>query len=125
MTEAEALELIIMCSDNALTSFGIYVTIAFAYLTVAYLVGSRLSTLQTLVLSGLYVFASGAVISNMYLLIRTWGELRAGVTGGIAVMDRIPLWNQTYWAIYPTSACVIGILVGLYLMWNVRHPKKI
>ena len=33
-----------------------------------------------MVLSGLYVFASGVVILTMYLVIVTWGELRAGVS---------------------------------------------
>jgi hypothetical protein len=123
MTEAEALELAVMCVDNALSCFSIYVTMTFAYMTVSYLVGSRLSTFQTLVLSGLYMISSGAVILTMYLQIRTWGEVRAGVSGGVAAMDNIPLWNEALWATYPTAASLVGVFIGLYFMWNVRHPK--
>ncbi len=123
MTEAEAFELVIMCVDTAVTNFSIYVTIAFAYMTVSYLVGAMLSTFQTLVLSGLYVFSSGVTILTMYLVIVTYFELRAGVPGGIAAMDNVPLWNEALWAFYPTSVCIGGVFVGLYFMWNVRHPK--
>jgi len=123
MTEAEALELAVMCVDVAISAFSLYVTVTFAYMTVSYLVGSRLSTFQALALSGLYVFTSGVLILTMYLVIVTYFELRAGVSGGIAAMDNIPLWNEALWATYPTAASLVGILVGLYFMWNVRHPK--
>ncbi len=123
MTEAEAFELIMICVDTAVTCFSIYVTIAFAYLTASYLVGAMLSTFQTLVLSGLYVFTSGVLILTMYLVIVTYFELRAGVPGGIAAMDSIPLWNEALWAFYPTSACTVGVIVGLFFNWNIRHPK--
>ena len=123
MTEAEALELTVMCVDNAITCFSVYVTMTFAYLTASYLMGSSLSTFQALVLSGLYVFSSGGMIVCMYLHIRTWSELRAGVPGGIAAMDNISLWNEAFWAYYPASSCLAGILISLFFMWNVRHPK--
>ena len=123
MTEAEAFELVLACVDTAVSCFSIYVTIAFAYMTVSYLVGARLTTFQTLVLSGLYVFTSGVTILTMHLVIVTYFELRAGVSGGIAAMDNVPLWNEALWATYPTAACLVGIFVGLYFMWNVRHPK--
>jgi uncharacterized membrane protein YesL len=112
MTEAEAFELVMMCVDTAVTNFSIYVTIAFAYMTVSYLVGAMLSTFQTLVLSGLYVFSSGVTILTMYLVIVTYFELRAGVPGGIAAMDNVPLWNEALWAFYPASVCIGGVFVG-------------
>ena len=99
------------------------VTLTFAYMTVSYLAGSKLSTFQALALSGLYVFTSGLLVLTMYLQIRTWGEVRAGVSGGIAAMDNLPLWNEALWATYPVAASLVGIGVGLYFMWNVRHPK--
>lgn len=123
MTEAEAFELIMLCVDSAVTCFTLYITIAFGYMTVSYLAGAKLSTFQTLVLSGLYVFTSGVAILTMYLLIVTYFELRAGVPGGIAAMDNVPLWNEALWAFYPTSACIVGVFVGLLFNWNIRHPK--
>ena len=60
------------------------VTLTFAYMTVSYLAGSRLSTFQASVLSGPCVLSAGCVILAMYMLVLTWGAVRAGVCGGIA-----------------------------------------
>ena len=123
MTEAEALELTIMCVDNAMTAFSIFISITFAFMTVSFLAGSKLSSFQALAASGLYIFTAGVAILCTYLHIRTWGELRSGVPGGIAAMDNLPLWNESLWAYYPTTACIVGVIVSCYFMWDVRHPK--
>ena len=123
MTEAEAFELILLCCDMAISSFGLYVTIAFAFMTVSYFVGVTLTTFQSFLLCGLYVFASGVCILTLYIMIVTYFELKAGVSGGIAAMDNIPLWNETLWTVYPTSACIVGVFAGLLFNWNIRRTN--
>jgi hypothetical protein len=123
MTEAEVMELTMMCVENAMTSFSLFVTVTFAYLMASFVIGSKLSSFQSLAVSGLYVVTAGIAISCTILYVRTWGELRSGIPGGIEVMDNIALWNESLWLYYPTVTCVVGIGVSLYFMWNVRHPK--
>ena len=48
MTEAEALELIAIYITNAHGGFTIYLSVTFAYLVTAYLVGRKLSPFQAL-----------------------------------------------------------------------------
>ena len=71
MTEAEALELAVMCVDNAMTAFSVFISITFAYMTVSFLAGSKLSNFQALAASGLYIFTAGVTILCTYLHIRT------------------------------------------------------
>ena len=118
MTETEALELTVMCVDNAMTSFSIFISITFAFVA-----GSRLSNFQALAASGLYLFTAEVAILCTYLHIRTWDELRSGVPGGIAAMDNIALWNESIWAYYTIAACSVGVIISCYFMWDVRHPK--
>ena len=54
MTEAEALELIPLYVDIAVTSFSVYITITFAYFTLSYLIGAKLSIFQAIAVSSLY-----------------------------------------------------------------------
>jgi hypothetical protein len=51
MTEAEALELIAIYVTNAHEGFTLYLSVTFAYLITAYLVGSKLSPFQALAVS--------------------------------------------------------------------------
>lgn len=123
MTEAEALELVLFSVDNAIGSLSLFVSVTCAYMTVAYVVGSKLSRFQALAVSGLYIFTAGVFIITTYVHVRTWGELQRGVPEGITAMNNVALWNESFWAYYSTSACVIGMGICLYFMWDVRHPK--
>ena len=60
MTEAEAIEMINMHASNAMGSFTIYLSLTFAFLTAVYMVGAKLSKLQSILLSILYFFWANA-----------------------------------------------------------------
>jgi hypothetical protein len=83
----------------------LYVTLTFAYMTVSYLTGSKLSTFQALVLSGPYVFNDGCVILIICMLVLTWGGVRAGVCGGIDAMGYNRL--QSVFLIYTVNRCLL------------------
>ncbi len=59
MTEPDAIEMVNFYASNALESFSIWVSITFAFLTVAYLVGSKLSKTQVRIICPLYFITSG------------------------------------------------------------------
>jgi hypothetical protein len=62
MTEAEVIESINLYASNALGGYAIIMTSTFAYLTVAYFVGDKLSFSQVFTVSVLYV-TSGAIFT--------------------------------------------------------------
>ena len=58
MSEAEFLEIINLHAGNAITSFTVYVTFLFGYMTAAYFVGAKLSLLQVTIVSLIYTLAA-------------------------------------------------------------------
>jgi magnesium-transporting ATPase (P-type) len=120
MTQAEAMELIAIWSGLASTDFALYITATFAYIVAAYVVGSKLTRIQTLMISFLYVWlaviAVLAVDSDF-----TWMQI------SIEQLVDKRLQGITYtgefWRLPVTGFMICGILVSIYFMWNVRHPK--
>ena len=66
MTEAELLELLCSYSQNTQGMFGLLLTVVFAYLVTAYLVGHRLSSFQLAVVSVLFIFGAGFLVIGIY-----------------------------------------------------------
>ena len=120
MTEAEAFEMALISAGNATNAFSQYVTFTFAYITAAYFVGNKLSRFQVLAASGLYLFAAVFAFGNAVTDLQWWtkavehtGEL---TPEGIAS-------DTGFWITSSASLMMLGIIVSLYFMWNVRHPK--
>ena len=61
MTEPEVMEMVNLYANNSMGCFSLWVSFTFAYLTVAYLIGDKLSSIQLYIISSLYVLAGGAL----------------------------------------------------------------
>lgn len=120
MTESEAMEVVAIYTDVAITCFSIYLTLTFAYLTVAFFAGIKLTAFQTMAVSGLYIFGSVSALMCQYILIHGWGS----VIEYAVPLHSVPLWDASFWITYMWTIELSGILLGLYFMWSVRHPRK-
>ncbi len=63
MSEAETWELLFTTADASLSAFAVFLSITFAYLITAYIVGKGLTRAQALSVSFLYIFSSGVSAS--------------------------------------------------------------
>lgn len=120
MLDSSTHEAMAMWSANAITSFSIYLSFTFAYLTAAYLAGSKLTNYQVTVVSVLYaagaVFSLLSVINNLELytvLLNQSEELRSSLT-----------FSGEFWIYYITPLFMVGIGVSLSFMWYIRHPHE-
>ncbi|MFT4562629.1 MAG: hypothetical protein ACI9BW_002375 [Gammaproteobacteria bacterium] len=118
MTEAEALELIPIYVDVAVTSFSMYLTMTFGYFTVAYLVGAKLSRFQMLAISSLYLYGAGGSAVTAFIQIQAWAKIKEEYT---TILDEFAFWNAEFWLISIPGLTVAGIFLGLYFMWNIRE----
>jgi hypothetical protein len=125
MTGAEALELAEMAGATTITSFGYYVSIIFAYLAAAYFVGEKLSKSQVIMASCLFVFASFSTVAAVATFLgRVTVYLRlAKKTEDINDAPFYIFESSYFWSAYLLILCVLGIVVALKFMWDVRHPK--
>ena len=117
--DASTYEAMAMWAANAITSFSIYLTFTFAYLTAAYLAGTKLTRYQVSVISVLYTVGAlislFSVISNLELytvLLNQEEMLRSAIT-----------FSGEFYIYSITPLFMVGIGVSLSFMWYVRHPK--
>ena len=118
MTKAELIESLNLAAANGFEGYTMFITVTFAYLVVAYFVGEKLSRLQVLIGSVLYL-ASG--ISFWFATITHGASFHALA---YEYQELIPsrLWLFP-WVETTTVLFSGGIIASLYFMWDVRHGK--
>ena len=123
--ELTAYELLdVMASWKADTAFGItsLMSIFSAYLLVAYIVGSRLTKAQVLIITGLMMWFAGITISQLSINLRSLVEFNKidhefyGANADILVWSVFARWTVV-------SGCIAVLLACLKFMWDVRHSK--
>ena len=96
-------------------AMSLYLTVISGYLLVAYLVGKELTSLQTTIVTILFLFfgitntvATMSFMQNAFYFGQTYGE------------GRVPNW----WAPLTGTLLALGIIAAVKFMWDVRHPKE-
>ncbi len=127
MTEAEFVELVQNAVSNGMTSFTIWLSIVSAYLIAAYAAGRNLTAVQTFIISVLYIVCSSifAIVTFVFFtrvakMVQTKAEMFP--TGVWSVPYDAPV--SQYILLGLVFIMVGGIVVSLYFMWSIRHPKK-
>ncbi|MEQ8694609.1 MAG: hypothetical protein RIC85_04720 [Gammaproteobacteria bacterium] len=120
MTEAEILELVSLYYGNAIEAFTIYITFTFAYLTVAYFVGSKLTRFQVFVVSGLYLISALSTTLGSIMPMLAWGELLANRD---TLLSKFPVWDGEMWVVNMGIIFLVGIVVSFYFMYDVRSKS--
>lgn len=121
MNETEALEIVAAMTANCIAAFTVYITLAFAYLTAAYFVGSKLSLFQVLVATGMYIVAAGSCVLALYGSLEGY-EVAIRQVPSLAPLP--PILNPVFWKLYMMPVMMAGLLVSLAFMWDVRRPTR-
>ncbi len=122
MTEYEFYDLISNESAQILVQFSLYLTILFAYLVSAYLVGRKLTQPQVAMLSGLFVFAAGAQAWGMQAQLNRVQEILHKKAEIFPLTEyEIGYANHvTFWG----GAMILGLIAALIFMWQVRRQQS-
>jgi predicted neutral ceramidase superfamily lipid hydrolase len=118
MTEAESLEVIALYNVNVASYLAIFISVTFAYLTVAYFQGRALTDFQVRVASGLYVLWSGLLALGVYENTVAW-ELMAREHE--TILSSMSVYGSGVLHIPLAIVLVVSILVSLYFMHDVRR----
>ena len=119
MTEPEVMEMVNLYAGNALTSYTLWVSFTFAYLTVAYLVGTKLTNIQLLIASSLYVITGTAFTLSAI----THTESFAALIYKYPDFRPTELWLLP-WSLFTWIILGGGMIASLYFMWDVRNSKS-
>ena len=120
MTEYELQDLLTATSLAAMDVFAYYLTILASYLVATHLVGGRISTLQAICISVLFVFGSYVTAYTSYSHMARAVELADSLE--LLHPDRV-YGGQPFGQKAVFGFQCIGIIVCLLFMWQVRHPK--
>lgn len=120
MTEYEISDLLATTTGNATPVLALFITTISAYLITAWLVGSKLSRPQIVLVNSIFITFS---------LLGVWGWL-ARYRMAIYYQEQLINLNPERFAPIPLSAIVFVTVVYLVIiassvkfMWDVRHPK--
>jgi hypothetical protein len=120
MSEAEIVESMTEYFGLNAEMLSIYLTVTSGYLIVAYLVGSKLTRSQLIIVSGLYlVFAT----ATSYLAI---GYGMRGIHYAEILRNLSPSTPLYSTELVPGAIAFVllgGIVASLKFMWDSRHPK--
>ena len=120
MTEYELVDAIASFNSNMYSWASFYLTIIFAYLVAAYILGAKFSKSQTIIVNACFVGFSASGI---------FGVRGSGMRCLEFVAEVQALNPERGFALTPAVLWVVvaimlaGILGGLKFMWDIRHSK--
>jgi hypothetical protein len=89
-------------------------------LVTAYFIGNKLTRFQVIAATGLYVVAAGF----MALAMIAWAQALFAISEAKATaLDTVFLIQRGYWIETLSILLGTGMIISLYFMWGVRHPK--
>ncbi len=125
MTEYEMGELLYNTYDTLWETSQMYFTLVSAYLVVAWLVGTKLTRGQYVIVTALYLFWAAGIIQTQVFT----GWSTVNLASKIASQEGVLLREfgsgaAMFIGIYSfTAVMVCGVFASLYFMWGIRHPR--
>lgn len=118
MSETEFIEAINLHAMSAMSAFGIYISLTFAFLTAIYLIGAKLSKAQIIMVAGLYIAWSSAfslvAIVHLVAFDSLFEEYVAFARGW--------LWYFP-WTEFSIAVLVSGMAVSGYFVFDIRRGR--
>jgi hypothetical protein len=105
---------------NGIAALAIYLSLVFAYLAAAYIVGKDLTRTQVSILNALFLIFS--VITTFGVAAYTNGGIQLSIQSGIAELTGSVV-PRTWIAPTIGSVCLGGIVISLKFMGDLRRPN--
>ncbi|MEM7543185.1 MAG: hypothetical protein AAF384_16600 [Pseudomonadota bacterium] len=121
MSEAEAIEALANISSVAGTYFSIFISLNFAYLTVAYLVGRALTRFQMIIITSIYLLSSSLMAFTTIIWSQAFMRIHRReetVFTGLAGIESIG-WLPAMYVLFATV-----ITASTYFMYDIRRRAK-
>lgn len=119
MSEIDFVEARNLHASNAMNAFTIFITLTFSYLTVVYIVGTKLLKVQLVLLSLLYFFWAIAFV----LVAITHLQSLEAFLEEYPDFVRSRVWSLP-WTYFGSTITLGGILISGYFVYNVRRNSS-
>ena len=122
MTEADAIAALTNIGEVAATYTGMWLSVTFGYLTVAYFLGKSLSRFQCLAISAIYAVFAVIFAAVTIGFVDSFWLLRAREK---TIIDEAWIFSSVPGYLEGTAFVLLAAtLVSLYFMYNVRQAEK-
>lgn len=115
MSESEFLEVLNLHAANAITSFTVFISYLFGFITAAYIVGLKLTSVQAAIISILYVFSCSFWIVASLTHADSFAQL---------IVAHPSYAPSALWMLpWPTMALTLGVsalAASLFFLYDVR-----
>ena len=118
MSEAEVIELSVGLGANAIASFALFISIAFAYLTLCYFVGSKLTWFQALTVSVVYLVGVGSTAVSVYGYLDAQQKLQEQYPG---FMNTVLAIDVNIWLVWQPIMVLLIVGMSLVFMYQIRR----
>jgi hypothetical protein len=123
MNAFETAEITAFAMSNFLATFGVFLSIATAYLAAAFLVGNKLSSLQLAIVNGSYLIATsilGFLVSSNFRVFFIWAS--SDPNGLVAQSPNKPFLVDFTW---PLTMLLFIIVIGSFaFMYSIRKGSS-
>ena len=120
MTEFELGEMIYNSTSSMASLAQVHFGLVSAYLVVSYMVGDKLTKVQSVIITTLYVAWVTTVIQGVFSESQTTLHLVQELETHGSTIGK---------SVHPSgiigflSVQVLGLIASLYFMWSIRHPR--
>ena len=122
MTEADTIAALTNIGEVAATYTGMWLSVTFGYLTVAYFLGKSLSRFQCLAISAIYAVFAVIFAAVTIGFVDSFWLLRAREK---TIIDEAWIFSSLPGYLEGTAFVLLAAtLVSLYFMYNVRQREK-
>ena len=121
MSEAEVIELTIGFGANAISTFTLFISMTFAYLTLCHFVGATLSRFQSISISIVYVIGASAPAASAYTHMAAIQKLQSKYP---SLLDTVPGFHMEPWLIWEPIMTLFILGLSLYFMYEVRRNSS-
>ena len=106
--------------SNSIAGMALYLTLVFAYLAAAYFVGKDLTRSQVTILNA--VFLTFSLINTFGIAAYSNAAVKIAIQSGTTI-DLGFFAPRPWVAPVVGITCLLGIMICLKFMWDIRHPK--
>ena len=118
MTESEVIEALSEISMNSATYVTIFISVTFAYLTVAYIVGQSLTRLQNVMVSSLYVLLATLTSTAAWGFTDAWRKLHEREQ---SIFSEVWIYQNMDWVVILLPLLILVEFASLYFMFDIRR----
>jgi hypothetical protein len=122
MTEAEATEALVDIAMNCATFFSVCISLTFAFLTVAYFIGSALTRFQLILISAIYAVAELMMGMTFVIWVEAFERLHSREK---TILSDIWLLKPIAWSQAGAVLLFAVFLASIYFMYDIRKRANI